>query len=44
MYELALATDVQTKLRQTIKDAIEENNGKITYDWVGTLCYFREIL
>lgn len=34
LYELALNPDVQTTLRKEIRDALEETDGKITYDMV----------
>lgn len=34
MYELAVAPDIQTKLRTEIQDALEATDGKITYETV----------
>lgn len=34
LYELAVNTEVQNKLRFEIEEALQENDGKITYDMV----------
>lgn len=34
VYELALQPDLQTKLRQEILEAIDKNDGNISYDMV----------
>lgn len=34
LYELALNRDIQIKLREQIKQTLNENNGKLTYDIV----------
>lgn len=39
IYELALNPDIQEKLRNEIKSAIEENNGKLTYDMLFSFKY-----
>ncbi|XP_076289946.1 cytochrome P450 6k1-like [Lasioglossum baleicum] len=39
LHELALHMDVQTTLRNEILDALEKNDGKITYDMIMTLPY-----
>lgn len=44
LYELALAPDVQTKLREEINDAISSNGGEITYDMVMTLPYLDMVI
>lgn len=39
LYELALQPEIQTKLRNEINNALEETNGKITYDMAMNLPY-----
>ncbi|XP_078033823.1 cytochrome P450 6k1-like [Augochlora pura] len=39
LYELAINMDIQKTLRKEILDALEETDGKITYDMVTTLPY-----
>lgn len=44
LYELAVNTEVQNKLRFEIEEALQENDGKITYDMVTTLPYLDMVL
>ncbi|XP_058808187.1 probable cytochrome P450 6a13 [Phymastichus coffea] len=48
MYELALNPDIQDNLRQEVKVAFQENNGKLSYDVIKNMKYldkvFRETL
>ncbi|XP_051154633.1 cytochrome P450 6k1-like [Leptopilina boulardi] len=43
-YELAVNIDVQNKLRFEIEEALQANDGKITYDMVMTLPYLDMVL
>lgn len=44
LYELALQPDLQKKLRAEIIDALEKNNGKITYDMISNLTYLDMVI
>ena len=44
LYELALNTDIQKTLRAEIHDALEENDGKITYNMITTLPYLDMVI
>lgn len=39
LYELALQPDIQQRLRSEILEAVENNNGKVTYEMVTSLPY-----
>ncbi|XP_046593944.1 uncharacterized protein LOC107216955 [Neodiprion lecontei] len=39
LYELALQPDIQSRLREEITSALEENGGNIDYEWVMRLPY-----
>lgn len=39
LYEMALQPDIQKKLRQEILEALEKNDGKVSYDMVQNLPY-----
>ncbi|XP_051154138.1 cytochrome P450 6k1-like isoform X2 [Leptopilina boulardi] len=44
LYELALHTEIQKKLRLEIDEALKANGGKITYDMVMTLPYLDMVI
>lgn len=44
MYELALNLDIQEKLRDEIKTAIQNNDGKLTYDMLFDLEYLDQVI
>ena len=43
LLELALHPDMQNKLRDEIKEEIERNDGKLTYDGIKNMKYLDKI-
>lgn len=43
LYELSLNPDIQERLRSEITSAIEENDGKLTYDLLLSLQYLDQV-
>lgn len=39
LYELALNPDIQERLREEIRDTIDENNGELTYELLSEMKY-----
>ncbi|XP_014611675.1 PREDICTED: probable cytochrome P450 6a13 [Polistes canadensis] len=44
MYELAMNHTIQTKLRKEIKEVLESNDGKITYDCLKEMKYLHAVI
>lgn len=44
LYELSKKPELQKRLRQEIKDALEKCNGKITYEMIGEMEYLNMVL
>ena len=44
LYEMALNPDIQDRLRDEIKSALHENNGKLTYDVLSELKYLDMVI
>nr|CAD7396492.1 unnamed protein product [Timema cristinae] len=44
LHELALNPDIQSRLREEVDDAIEGNDGKLTYDVIQSMKYMDQII
>lgn len=44
LYELACQPEIQTRLRDEIKDGLEGNGGKLTYDLLHSLSYLNMVV
>lgn len=44
LYELAFQPQLQTRLRQEIKETLQKSNGELTYDNVNGMVYLNMIV